>query len=156
MQNSQPAANIARTTAQLGGPVYRYRYDAYFTDITWSNPPGVAHGTEIPIVWGNLNLSMATQDEMTLSDTMQTAWANFAKDPTSPPLPCWRPVINGTGIELAVFTNCGMYSTSFSAFDSGCQRQLEIEYQNITLPFSLDELYGLIPSVLISSAYYQQ
>jgi hypothetical protein len=45
----------------------------------------------VPILFGTFNRSTATDAEAELSHTFQTAFANFVKDPTNPPVPDWPP-----------------------------------------------------------------
>ncbi len=45
----------------------------------------------MPILFGTFNTSTATSAEVELSQTLQTAFANFAKNPTSSPAPHWAP-----------------------------------------------------------------
>lgn len=68
-------------------PAWRYYYNATFknTNPAYPMPLGVTHSFEIPLVFGTYNASTATAQEVTLSKYMQTAWANFAKDPTAGP-----------------------------------------------------------------------
>ena len=41
-------------------------------------------------IFGTFNTTTATAAEKTLSNTMQTVWSNFIKDPTTPPAPNWQ------------------------------------------------------------------
>ena len=43
----------------------------------------------MPILFGTYNRSTATPAEVELSQSFQTALANFAKDPTNSPAPNW-------------------------------------------------------------------
>jgi hypothetical protein len=50
----------------------------------------------VPILFGTFNRSTATAAEVELSQTLQTAFANFAKNPTNgPPAPNWPPYESG-------------------------------------------------------------
>ena len=49
------------------------------------------HHSIVPILFGTFNRSTATDAEAELSYTFQTAFANFVKDPTNPPVPNWPP-----------------------------------------------------------------
>jgi hypothetical protein len=44
----------------------------------------------VPILFGTYNGSTATSAEVKLSQSFQTAFANFAKNPNSSPAPHWR------------------------------------------------------------------
>jgi len=69
--------------------VFRYIYGAVFADLQLFPNAGAWHSSEIPEIFGNFNASTATPAEKTLSQTMQTVWANFIKNPTAPPAPNW-------------------------------------------------------------------
>ena len=45
----------------------------------------------VPILFGTFNRSTATSEEVELSQSLQTAFANFAKNPNSSPAPHWPP-----------------------------------------------------------------
>jgi hypothetical protein len=45
----------------------------------------------VPILFGTFNGSTATSAEVALSQSLQTAFANFAKNPNSSPAPHWPP-----------------------------------------------------------------
>ena len=45
----------------------------------------------VPILFGTFNRSTATSAEVELSQSLQTAFANFAKNPNSSPAPHWPP-----------------------------------------------------------------
>jgi hypothetical protein len=45
----------------------------------------------VPILFGTFNETTATPEEVELSQSLQTAFANFVKDPTSSPVPYWAP-----------------------------------------------------------------
>jgi carboxylesterase type B len=68
--------------------IYRYVYGAKFTPEPFPDA-GVWHGSEIPLVFGTYNKTNAPAEMRQLSETMQTMWANFIRDPYSPPHPGW-------------------------------------------------------------------
>ena len=43
----------------------------------------------MPILFGTFNRSTATSEEVELSQSLETAFANFAKNPNSSPAPHW-------------------------------------------------------------------
>jgi carboxylesterase 2 len=45
----------------------------------------------VPILFGTFNRSTATSAEVELSNSFQTAFANFVKNPNSSPAPHWPP-----------------------------------------------------------------
>ncbi|KAJ4287825.1 hypothetical protein N0V90_012529 [Kalmusia sp. IMI 367209] len=80
-------------------PTYRYLFNAtfpnqrlrYLPDDRWPVPVQKAyHASEIPIVFSTYNLTGATVEQVYLSDTMRTAWANFAKNPWKAPIKGWK------------------------------------------------------------------
>lgn len=73
-------SRIVAYTAALGLPVWRYYFNATFPNTALAGY-GVYHSSEIPLVFGTFTQSNATANEVTLSQTMQSAWAKFAKDP---------------------------------------------------------------------------
>ncbi|KAL9625262.1 MAG: hypothetical protein Q9160_000664 [Pyrenula sp. 1 TL-2023] len=81
-----PAALVAKTSQSAAIPTFRYYYNATFANL--QTLPGVDlqafHSSEIPLVFGNLPPN-STADEIALSGYMQTAWADFAKDPAAGP-----------------------------------------------------------------------
>ncbi|KAL2879708.1 hypothetical protein SGCOL_005038 [Colletotrichum sp. CLE4] len=85
-------AHEARLSAQSGVPTWRYLFNSTSFPPT---PGGIlsrpVHGSEIGFVFGNLPPPPATPDQaLALSKFMQTAWANFAKNPTNGPgVPVW-------------------------------------------------------------------
>lgn len=86
-----PAAMVASESVAAGFPTWRYYYNASFPNTAIR--PELAtiglgdldleafHGSEISLVFGNYPRENATAKEVALSKTMQTAWANFVKDP---------------------------------------------------------------------------
>lgn len=85
-----PAAQIANLTTAQGIPVYRYIYNASFAN---TQPLGIYegawHSSEIPEVFLTYVRSGATAQQAALSQYMNKAWANFAKNPKGKPMPDW-------------------------------------------------------------------
>jgi len=75
--------------------VFRYIYGAVFADLQLFPGAGAWHSSEIPEIFGTFNSGTATASEKTLSQTMQTIWANFIKNPVAPPAPNWPRYIPG-------------------------------------------------------------
>ncbi|KAF8504324.1 Alpha/Beta hydrolase protein [Russula emetica] len=71
--------------------VYRYTYGAIFPDLQRIPKLGAWHSSELPILFGTFNRSTATSAEVELSQSLQTAFANFVKNPNSSPAPHWPP-----------------------------------------------------------------
>jgi carboxylesterase type B len=86
-----PAALVSNESALAGFPTWRYYFNASIPNL---NPSAALaalgaptlnleayHNSEIPMVFGTYPSAGATPQEVALSKYMQTAWANFAKDP---------------------------------------------------------------------------
>jgi len=70
--------------------VYRYTYGATFANLQPFPNMGAYHGSELPIVFGTFNASTTTAEEAKLSQSLQTAFANFVKNPKGAfPAPNW-------------------------------------------------------------------
>ena len=81
-----PTANVANSSATTGKvPTWRYLYNATFPNLQLFKGIGVFHSIEIVEVFGTYPTAGATPTEMSFSTYMQTAWANFAKDPSQGP-----------------------------------------------------------------------
>ncbi|KAK6828386.1 hypothetical protein PG987_011727 [Apiospora arundinis] len=119
----------------LGLPVWRYFFNATFANTALGDGFGAYHSSEIPIVFGTYPAANATAEQARLSRVMQTAWADFAKDPygagpgwaavgsgeagggypvvaldveTDPSVKGWRMMDNGT-LDSA----CGMFESLY-------------------------------------------
>lgn len=86
-----PAALVANESALAGFPTWRYYFNASIPNL---NPTAALaalglptlnleayHSSEIKLAFGTYPTLGATPQEIALSKYMQTAWANFAKDP---------------------------------------------------------------------------
>ncbi|RVX68571.1 hypothetical protein B0A52_07995 [Exophiala mesophila] len=80
-----PMLILTNMTQAAGIPSYRFVFNASFENTEFFPGAGAAHVSEIPIVWGTSPQENITDDQIALSLAMQTAWADFAKDPTSGP-----------------------------------------------------------------------
>ncbi|KAH8678376.1 Carboxylesterase [Xylariales sp. PMI_506] len=78
-----PAKFVYNDSMTVDIPAWRYFYNASFANS--EIVPGAYHASEIPIVFGNYDLANSTDYQVELSSAMQTAWANFAKNPTTGP-----------------------------------------------------------------------
>ncbi|KAI0062565.1 alpha/beta-hydrolase [Artomyces pyxidatus] len=81
--------------------VYRYTYGASFADDAPYPNLGAWHTSELPELFGTYNASTATADEETLSNSFQTAFANFVKNPKVPPAANWPEYGSGTVAKIA-------------------------------------------------------
>ncbi len=71
-----PARTAARELSEHGSPVYRY----LFAHVPGGNKLGAFHGSEIAYVFGTLGTRQPpTDDEVRLSERMQSAWVRFAQ-----------------------------------------------------------------------------
>ncbi|CAO2647395.1 Nn.00g083170.m01.CDS01 [Neocucurbitaria sp. VM-36] len=90
-----PAALWANATASIGIPAWRYYFNASFSN-TQSYPNlGVFHASEIPLVFRTYPATNTTTQQYALAQSIQSAWARFAKNPFAGP--GWNEI--GTGAE---------------------------------------------------------
>lgn len=80
-----PTAILANATQAAGVPSWRFVFNASFENTEYFPGARAAHVSEIPIIWGTSPKENITDDQIALSLAMQTAWADFAKDPTNGP-----------------------------------------------------------------------
>jgi carboxylesterase type B len=80
-----PSAQIASLATDHGYEVWRYFYNASFANEAPFPAAGAYHSSEIPQVFGTYPRDGSSNDQAKLSEYMQTAWAQFAKDPTHGP-----------------------------------------------------------------------
>ncbi|KXH64682.1 cholinesterase [Colletotrichum nymphaeae SA-01] len=120
-------AHEARLSAQAGVPTWRYLFNSTSFPPT---PGGIlsrpVHGSEISFVFGNLPPPPATPDQaLALSKFMQTAWANFAKNPANGPgVPAWTQFSGKPGAmdlgNLGGIVGDGVSMTDSNVIDSRC------------------------------------
>jgi hypothetical protein len=75
----------------------------------------------VPILFGTYNSSTATSAEVELSQSLQTAFANFVKNPNSSPAPRWpayQPEVSGSACNptLTKFVDQGNVDSGFRNF----------------------------------------
>lgn len=84
-----PTGLEANISSNAGFNTWRYVFNASFPNTQVFDGAGVYHASEIPLVFGNLpmgsNTPAPTTEEMQLSNMMQQAWADFAKNPDEGP-----------------------------------------------------------------------
>jgi len=115
-----PAALVANESALAGFPTWRYYYNASIPNI---NPNaalaalglpglnlGAFHNSEIALVFGTYPSEGATAQEVALSKYMQTAWANFAKDPAGKG-PGWPSYGSSKGVNAVGLADLGADGT---------------------------------------------
>ncbi|GMG10270.1 unnamed protein product [Aspergillus oryzae] len=80
-----PSKVLADDSAKVGIPSYRYFFNASFPNNEAFPGSGAFHAAEIGFVFGTYPKENATQFEHEVSQAMQKAWADFAKDPSQGP-----------------------------------------------------------------------
>jgi cholinesterase len=99
----------AQRRIDKGIHAWRYRFMGVFPNQRISPDAGAWHGSEIAHVFGNANRSglggkvPATENQLKVSELMNKAWANFAKNPETGLVDIGWPIYNekGTSIFLA-------------------------------------------------------
>jgi carboxylesterase type B len=110
--------------------VYRYTYGAIFANIQPVPNLGAWHSSELPILFGTFNRSTATSAEVELSQNLQTAFANFVKNPNSSPAPHWHPY------EPELSGNAFTYTLAKIAY------QGNVGFRNFVQPVQPDSIDG--------------
>lgn len=105
-------------------PTWRFYYNATIPNVQPEGYPtlGAFHGAELAVVFGTYAAENATDQEISLSRFMQTAWATFAKDPVAGP--GWK-ALDMTGDQLACLGcggSSGVQIMSTSVVDSRCSQ----------------------------------
>ncbi|KAF5355167.1 hypothetical protein D9756_005698 [Leucocoprinus leucothites] len=130
-----PASTAATDRAKANVPTWRYQYQGVFPDISQRSDLRAYHASDIPIVFGTYNASMApagpTTDEIALSQFMQSAWVAFARDPANGlrNAPFGWPLVNNGGSDVvllgskqvpngAMFVTSGTVDTSCGSIDA--------------------------------------
>jgi acetylcholinesterase len=85
-----PEALFANASAESGLKAWRYYFNASFPNLQIFPNAGVYHASELPLVFRTYPPVNVTAQEYALSDFMQHAWAQFAKNPEGGP--GWNPV----------------------------------------------------------------
>ncbi|RDA96128.1 hypothetical protein CP533_1758 [Ophiocordyceps camponoti-saundersi (nom. inval.)] len=80
-----PVKVVGEESASVGIPSWRYIFDAAFANHEAFPGSGAWHSSEIDLVFGTYQRQGATAYQEKLSRAMQTAWADFAKDPSRGP-----------------------------------------------------------------------
>ncbi|KAJ5764153.1 Alpha/Beta hydrolase protein [Penicillium manginii] len=96
------SAAYANESAFAGIPTWRYLFNASFPNN--EKGYGAYHTSEIPFVFGTYPQLNKTQFEEDVSKSMQTAWADFAKDPFKGPGWAKEPAIGifGDGVKAGM------------------------------------------------------
>lgn len=80
-----PSKVLADDSSKIGIPSYRYFFNASFPNNEAFPGSGAFHAAEIEFVFGTYPKENATQFEHEVSQAIQKAWADFAKDPSQGP-----------------------------------------------------------------------
>ncbi|KAJ5220052.1 carboxylesterase hlo [Penicillium chermesinum] len=80
-----PIATLANDSSSVDIPTWRYFFNASFPNQEIFKGSGAFHSAEIPYVFGTYKTEGATAFEREVSQSMQKAWAAFAKNPTNGP-----------------------------------------------------------------------
>jgi len=99
------ASTLSSTLVAAGRqPVWRYRFDGVFPNVSPFPNAGAFHSVEIPEVFGTYplvnELGTATADQIALSKYMRKVWADFAKNPSAGAP--WPKLGSHAGIELGI------------------------------------------------------
>ncbi|KAG5989534.1 hypothetical protein E4U43_004482 [Claviceps pusilla] len=84
-----PVRTLARDNKRAGIKTWRYYFNASFPNTQIFEGSGAWHSSEIGLIFGTYPREGATPFQADLSWTMQTAWADFVKDPKGGP--GWAP-----------------------------------------------------------------
>jgi len=112
-----PVAAITDIAVTEGYDVWRYYYDASFPNASPFPDSGVYHASEIVEVFGTYTRANATAQQVALSAYMQTAWANFAKNPSVGP--GWPMAVRTVG-DLGGNGSLGEFDILASSIDGPC------------------------------------
>ncbi|KNG80689.1 carboxylesterase hlo [Aspergillus nomiae NRRL 13137] len=99
-----PSKVFAEDSAKVGILSYRYFFNASFPNNEAFPGSGAFHAAEIAFVFGTYSKENATQFEHEVSQAMQKAWADFAKDPSHGPGWDQDPIIGvfGDGVKAGM------------------------------------------------------
>ncbi|KAH7409040.1 liver carboxylesterase 1 precursor [Cadophora sp. MPI-SDFR-AT-0126] len=98
-------SSLTTVTALNGYDTWRYYYEGVFPNLQVFEDAGAFHASEIPQVFGNYFTLGATTQQIGLSKYIQTAWANFAKEPQKGP--GWPKLGGNFGLELGTLGRNG-------------------------------------------------
>lgn len=80
-----PAAIVAEESQHVGIPTWRYYFNASFANTQHFPGSGAYHSAEINLIFGTFPSNGATTRQRQLGAKLQTAWADFAKNPQRGP-----------------------------------------------------------------------
>ena len=93
----------------------------------------------VPILFGTFNRSTATSAEVELSQSLQTAFANFAKNPNSSPAPYWvpyEPEVSGNAYAHTLAKIAYQGNTGFGNFIQPVQPDSTVSKRNDDTKFN--------------------
>lgn len=102
-----PTALWANATASLDIPTWRYYFNVSFTNTQVLPNLGAYHASEIPLVFRTYDCANTTTQQSALAQSMQAAWARFAKNPLAGP--GWNSLGTGArgGVGLRFWSRVG-------------------------------------------------
>jgi cholinesterase len=122
-----PPQKAAESRLKASLPAWRYRYmGTYANTAMGAGPPAAAHGSELTIVWGTMDVvkkGVSTPDEVSLSKNVRKAWASFAKDPKEGLTKLGWPVYDSSKPTLALLGDNNKPDIKYvspATFDSVC------------------------------------
>ncbi|KAL4875676.1 putative carboxylesterase hlo [Aspergillus karnatakaensis] len=80
-----PAQVWANDTRGIGMPTWRFLYNASFPNTEFFEGAGAYHASELGVVFGNFRRENATAFQRELSKVVQTAFGDFAREPSRGP-----------------------------------------------------------------------
>lgn len=136
LQYTCPTFLQAHGSYVAGYPTWRYYFNATFPNLQTFPNAGIYHSSEIDLIFGNhgklptaVGSQASTSEETALSKFMQTAWAQFAKDPINGPgwarvgvAHAGRPLNGSEPNDLGVLggTSSGVTVVSRKVVDAKC------------------------------------
>lgn len=130
-----PTAKFSALASEAGYAVWRYHYNATFSNQDLFPDPGAFHSCELPQVFGTYDtFGPPTQAQIQLSKDIQGKWAKFAKDPNSGP--GWPRLGTNGGVELADFRADNAVVGEVTIAQTGVDKLCPI-YDTVTLALGL-------------------
>ncbi|KAJ5289090.1 carboxylesterase hlo [Penicillium angulare] len=119
-----PIGTFANDSTRVGIPTWRYFFNASFPNNELFRGSGAYHSAEIPLIFGTYQRENVTFFEKEVSQAMQKAWGDFAKDPYCGP--GWDTVptvgVFGDGVKagMSAIEKKALRNASAGEIDSRC------------------------------------
>lgn len=130
-----PIATLANDSSTVGIPTWRYLFNASFPNNELFPGSGAYHSSEIQFVFGTYERENATGFEREVSQAMQKAWADFAKDPFSGPgwdgVPAIGVFGDGVKVGMSAEGKQPLRAASSDIIDSRCNLYEGIYNENL-------------------------